>query len=117
MRRLIIGATTFGVFSHQNSARDAFLKNFHTPEHVDFHAVPLFNCGSLHDASGGHFWLEELPRSIEVIQNISKPCIAYKVLAAGHIGAHMGLGFASRNIKSGDVINLGTNSADNDNIV
>ena len=237
MTRLIIGANPFGGFSHQNSARDAFMKNFHTPEQilitwdrawkagintfvtntetphvvettkkyiaeggpmnwigqlgkgkfpnmestidfavqtgckalffhggmmdklfqendertvhawvdhakaygipvgiaghspkthiwvnkmdiVDFHVVPLFNCGSLHDAGGGeHFWFEDLPRAIEVIQNISKPCIAYKVLAAGRIDAYMGLGFAYRNIKPGDVINLGMNRADNDNIV
>ena len=85
---------------------------------VDFHVIPLFNCGSLHDAGGGeHFWLEDLQRSIEVIQSISKPCIAYKVLAAGRIDATMGLGFAYRNIKPGDVVNLGMNRGDNDNIV
>ena len=85
---------------------------------VDFHVIPLFNCGSLHDAGGGeHFWLEDLPRSIEVIQSISKPCIAYKVLAAGRIDPTMGLGFAYRNIKPGDVVNLGMNRGDNDNIV
>lgn len=85
---------------------------------VDFHVVPLFNCGSLHTAGGGdRFWLEDMPRAIDVIQAVSKPCIAYKVLGAGRIEAKTGLSYAYRNIKPGDVVNLGMNRADNDNIV
>ena len=85
---------------------------------VDFHVVPFFNCGSLHVAGGGdRFWLEDMPRAIDVIQTIQKPCIAYKVLGAGRIDAFTGLSYAYRNIKPGDVINLGMNRADNDNIV
>ena len=34
MTRLIIGANPFGGFSHQNSARDVFMRNFHTPEQI-----------------------------------------------------------------------------------
>ncbi|MBR0459845.1 MAG: hypothetical protein IJJ26_11465 [Victivallales bacterium] len=85
---------------------------------ADFHVVPFFNCGSLHNAGGGeHFWLEDVTRAVNFIQSISKPCIAYKVLGAGRIEAKMGLGYAYRNIKPGDVVNLGMNRADNDNIV
>ena len=85
---------------------------------VDFHVVPLFNCGSLHDAGGGEkFWIEDMQRAVDFIQSVKKPCIAYKVLGAGRIDAYTGLSYAYRNIKPGDVVNLGMNRADNDNIV
>ena len=85
---------------------------------VDFHVVPFFNCGSVHSKLGGErFQLDDPPKAIAFIQSVRKPCIAYKVLGAGRIDAFMGFDYALRNIKPGDVINVGMNRADNDNIV
>lgn len=87
---------------------------------VDFHVVPFFNCGSVHSKAGGHgekFMLEDMPIAVDFIQKVKKPCIAYKVLGAGRINAKAGFGYAFRNIKPGDVINVGMYRGDNDNIV
>ncbi len=85
---------------------------------VDFHAVPFFNCGSVHSkGSGEKFQLDDISRSVELIRTLPKPCIAYKVLAAGRIDPAMGFDYALRNIKPGDVINVGMNRLDNDLMV
>lgn len=87
---------------------------------LDFHAVPFFNCGSVHSASDGHgerFVLEDPPKAVQVIREIKKPCIAYKILGAGRIDAAMGMDYAYRNIKPGDIVNLGMSRLYDDNIV
>lgn len=85
---------------------------------VDFHAVPFFNCGSVHSKIGGErFQLEDVFAATKLIQYLKKPCIAYKVLGAGRIDARMGFDFAVRNIKPGDVVNVGMNRGDNDDMV
>ena len=85
---------------------------------LDFHVVPFFNCGSVHSKLGGErFQLEDPPKAVEFIQSMKKPCIAYKILGAGRLDATMAFDYALRNIKPGDVINVGMNRADNDNIV
>ena len=63
------------------------------------------------------FWWLNPPKAVEFIQSVKKPCIAYKILGAGRIEAKMGFDYALRNIKPGDVVNVGMNRADNDNIV
>jgi hypothetical protein len=90
----------------------------HGLDMVDFHAVPFFNCGSVHSKAGGEkFQLEDMSRAIALIQALPKPCIAYKILGAGRIDPVMGFDFALRNIKPGDVINVGMNRLDNDAMV
>ena len=85
---------------------------------LDFHVVPFFNCGSVHSKLGGErFQLEDPPKAVEFIQSVKKPCIAYKILGAGRLDATMAFDYALRNIKPGDVVNVGMNRADNDNIV
>ncbi len=85
---------------------------------VDFHAVPFFDCGSVHTGGGGdRFQLEDVFQATALIRALSKPCIAYKILGAGRLDPAMGFDYALRNIKAGDVINVGMNRLDNDAMV
>lgn len=84
---------------------------------VDFHAVCCFNCGSLHDGKGELFKLADLPRAIECIREIQKPCIVYKIMGAGRIDARMAFEYAFDNIKPIDVINVGMYRGDKDDMV
>lgn len=103
-----------GVAAHNYEAHEWI----HEMNLVDFHAVPFFNCGSVHSKEGGErFALDDVQRATTLIQAIDKPCIAYKILGAGRIDAAMGIDYALRHIKPGDVINLGMNRLDNDDMV
>ncbi|MGE4564162.1 MAG: hypothetical protein AB7F32_04775, partial [Victivallaceae bacterium] len=83
---------------------------------VDFHAVPFFNCGSVHSKIGGErFQLDDVFEATKLIRILKKPCIAYKVHGAGRNDAKMAFDYAIRNIKPGDVINVGKHRCDNDN--
>ncbi len=84
---------------------------------VDFHAVPFFNCGSVHTDGGEKFDLRDMPRAVECINAIKKPCIAYKILGAGRIDAKMAFNYAFESIKDTDVVNVGMYRGDNDNMV
>jgi hypothetical protein len=84
---------------------------------VDFHAVPFFDCGSIHEGLGDRFRLSDMAPAIEFIQKVSKPCIAYKILAAGRIEAKMGIEYALEQIKPNDIINVGMHRGDRDDMV
>ncbi len=84
---------------------------------VDFHAVPFFNCGSLHEGAGLKFKLRDVPAATECIRAISKPCIGYKIMGAGRIDARMAFEYALDQIKLGDVVNVGMNRGDKDDMV
>ncbi len=84
---------------------------------VDFHVVCFFNCGSLHSGKGHKFKLAECFPATECCQRLQKPCIAYKVLAAGRIDAAMAFEFAYERIKPGDVVNVGIHRGDKDDMV
>lgn len=84
---------------------------------VDFHTVCFFNCGSVHRNAGDKFMLEDLYVAVDTVRKIQKPCIGYKIMAAGRIDAKMALEFAFNNIKPGDVVNVGMYRGDKDNIV
>jgi len=51
------------------------------------------------------------------IRRIDKPCIAYKILAAGRNEPAEAFGFAFANIKPGDCVNVGVYRGDNDDMV
>ena len=89
----------------------------HELDLVDFHVVPFFNCGSVHTTGGDRFRLEDVFRATELIRFLPKPCIAYKILGAGRLDAAMGIEYALRHIKPGDVINVGINRQDRDDMV
>jgi hypothetical protein len=89
----------------------------HELDLVDFHVVPFFNCGSVHTTGGDRFQLEDVFRATELIRFLPKPCIAYKILGAGRIDAAMGIDYALRHIKPGDVINVGINRQDREDMV
>jgi len=84
---------------------------------VDFHCIPFFNCGSVHQGKGDTFELSDMPKAIAMIQQIRKPCIAYKIMGAGRIDARMAIQHAFENIKPIDVINVGMHRGDKDNMV
>jgi len=84
---------------------------------VDFHVVSFFNCGSLHSGKGHKFKLADLFPAAECIQSIQKPCIGYKIMAAGRIDAAMAFEFAFDNIKPTDVVNVGMHRGDKDDMV
>ncbi len=89
----------------------------HSLDIVDFHAVCFFNCGSLHQGKGHRFRLSDVRRAVEVIREIRKPCIAYKIMGAGRIDARMAFEYAFENIKPTDIVNVGMYRGDNDEMV
>ena len=90
---------------------------FDSQDVVDFHAVCFFRCGSLHDGKGLKFSLEDFPHAAECTRTIQKPCIGYKIMAAGRIDAHMAFRYAFEHIKPTDVVNVGMHRGDKDDIV
>ena len=84
---------------------------------VDFHAVPFFNCGSLHEGDGLKFKLRDVPLATACIQRIEKPCIGYKIMGAGRIDARMAFEHALDQIKPTDVVNVGMHRGDKDDMV
>ena len=84
---------------------------------VDFHAVCFFTCGSVHEGSGDKFRLKDVPAAVECIQRIGKPCIAYKIMAAGRVAPRMALDYAFEHIKPCDVVNVGMYRGDSDDMV
>jgi len=98
----------------------------HTPEAhrwvesldiTDFHAVPFFTCGSIHNGAGEKFSLSDMLRSVACIREIQQPCIGYKIMGAGRIDARMAFEYAYEQIKPGDVVNVGMHRGDKDNMV
>lgn len=98
----------------------------HTPEAhrwvdslqiTDFHAVPFFTCGSLHNGEGERFSLKDMLRAVECIRQLRKPCIGYKIMGAGRIDARMAIEFAFESIKPTDVVNVGMHRGDKDDMV
>ena len=84
---------------------------------VDFHAVPFFNCGSLHEGAGIKFKLRDIPAATECIRTIEKPCIGYKIMGAGRIDPRMAFEHAFDQIKPSDVVNVGMHRGDKDDMV
>jgi hypothetical protein len=84
---------------------------------ADFHAVCFYNCGSLHRGAGDKFDPSDPPQAVQAIRAIEAPCIGYKILGAGRVDAREGFSFALRNIKDGDVVNVGVYRGDNDSMV
>jgi hypothetical protein len=86
-------------------------------EITDFHAVPFFTCGSVHNGEGEKFSLSDMLRAVACIKQIQQPCIGYKIMGAGRIDARMAFEYAFENIKPGDVVNVGMHRGDKDNMV
>lgn len=84
---------------------------------VDFHAVPFFNCGSLHEGLGLKFKLRDMVPAVECIRAIDKPCIGYKIMGAGRIDPYMAFEYAFDQIKPTDVVNVGMHRGDKDDMV
>lgn len=84
---------------------------------TDFHAVCFFNCGSLHEGKGSKFQLADVPKAVDAIQRIQRPCIGYKIMGAGRIEARMAFEHAFESIKPTDVVNVGMHRGDKDGIV
>lgn len=83
---------------------------------ADFHVVCFYNCGSVHAGCGEKFVPEDPPVAVEAIQKIQKPCIGYKVMAAGRNNWQDALRYAYSNIKPGDIVNLGMFTKDKPNM-
>ena len=84
---------------------------------VDFHVVSFFKCGSIHYGSGYRFRLADAMTATDCIRHLRKPCIGYKIMAAGRIDPAMAFEFAYNSIKSTDVVNVGMHRGDKDNMV
>jgi hypothetical protein len=84
---------------------------------TDYHMVCLYNCGSLHVAKGDKFDPADPPKAVEAIRRIDKPCIAYKVLAAGRVPAQEGLRYAYANIKPSDMVCVGVYTRHNPRVL
>lgn len=84
---------------------------------VDFHAIPFFNCGSLHQGAGTKFKLRDMGAATVCVRAIKKPCIGYKIMGAGRMDPQMAFEYALDNIKPTDVINVGMYRGDKDDMV
>jgi hypothetical protein len=84
---------------------------------TDFHAVCLFNCGSLHTGKGEKFRLADMAPALDAVRSIERPCIAYKIMGAGRIDARLAFEYAFEQIKPGDVVNVGMHRGDRDDMV
>jgi len=84
---------------------------------ADFHVICMYNCGSVHAGRGERFAAEDLPHAVAAIQQIDKPCMAYKILGAGRVDARQAFEFTYSNIKSTDLANVGMYTGDNPNMV
>ena len=84
---------------------------------LDFHAVPFFNCGSVHTGAGEKFDLKDMANATECIRQIKKPCIGYKIMGAGRLDPRMAFEYAFESIKNTDVVNVGMNRGDKENMV
>ncbi|HUS80861.1 MAG TPA: hypothetical protein VM283_06305 [Armatimonadota bacterium] len=84
---------------------------------LDFHVVCFYNCGSLHDGKGEKFKPEDPPHAVAAIREINKPCIGYKIMAAGRVEPREAFEYAFANIKPGDCVNVGIYRGDRDNMV
>lgn len=84
---------------------------------ADFHVVCFYNCGSLHVGKGDIFDEADPPRAVAAIRSIAKPCIGYKILAAGRVDPRRGFEFALANIKPTDAVCVGMYRGDRDDMV
>ena len=84
---------------------------------ADFHAICLFNCGSLHHGKGHKFKLCDMAPAVDCIHRIQESCIAYKIMGAGRIDPRMAFEYAFEQIKPADVVNVGMYRGDKDNMV
>ena len=84
---------------------------------LDFHVVSFYNCGSLRDGLGEKFKPGDPPHAVAAIRQIDKPCIGYKIMAAGRVDARAAFEYAFANIKPGDCVNVGVYRGDNDAMV
>ena len=84
---------------------------------ADFHAVCLFNCGSLHHGKGHKFKLGDMSAAVDCIRRIQKSCIAYKIMGAGRIDPRLAFEYAFGQIKPKDVVNVGMYLGDKGHMV
>ncbi len=84
---------------------------------ADFHAVCMFNCGSLHAGKGEKFRLSDVVPALACVRRVRKPCIAYKIMGSGRMDARMAFEYAFENIKPTDVVNVGMHRGDKDGMV
>ena len=103
----------FGVAGHSPESH-YWMDNMNVAQ---FHVIPFFNCGSVHHGGGSNFRLSDAIAGTECIRRMRKPCIGYKIMAAGRIDAPMAFEFAFDNIKSTDVVNVGMHRGDKDDMI
>ncbi len=84
---------------------------------LDFHVVSLYNCGSVHKGAGEKFDEADPSGAIAAIQQIEKPCIAYKILAAGRQATPQRFRYVYENIKPSDAAVVGMFTKDDPNMV
>lgn len=89
----------------------------HSLDLVDFHAVCFFNCGSLHSGRGHRFQLADVPRAVECIRELPRPCIGYKIMGSGRLDPRLAFEYAFQQIKPTDVVNVGMYRGDKDDMV
>jgi len=82
----------------------------------DFHVVCFYDCGSVHHGKGEKFEPEDPPEAVKALQQIDKPCIGYKIMAAGRRDPRESLKFAFDNIKDTDAVCVGMYTGDNPNM-
>lgn len=108
------GGVPVGTAGH---SPDAHLWAYELDLPLDFHVVCFYNCGSLHDGKGEKFQESDPPKAIEAIRQLDRPCIGYKIMAAGRVEPREAFERAFAGIKPGDCVNVGVYRGDKDDMV
>ena len=94
-----------GIGSHR---QDCHLEAQKRAFPVDFYFQCMFNV-----AHGDTFEKDDPPKAANVIQQLEKPVIAYKILGAGRVPPKEGFEFALRNIRAKDGVCVGVFTKEN----
>lgn len=94
-----------GIGSHR---QDCHLEAQKRAFPVDFYFQCMFNV-----AHGDTFEKDDPPKAANVIQQLEKPVIAYKILGAGRVPPEEGFEFALRNIRTKDGVCVGVFTKEN----
>jgi hypothetical protein len=88
-----------------------------TGAELDFQTVCFYNCGSLHDGEGDKFKTEDPPEAVQAIQQLPRPVLGYKIMAAGRRDPREAFEYAFENIKDTDAVVVGMYLGDNENMI
>jgi len=74
---------------------------------ADFHTVCFYDCGTVHAGEGDRFRPADREAAVAAIQQLPKPCLGYKILAAGRNDPAEAFRYAFTHLKPTDAVVVG----------